>query len=190
MLNYKDVYNKVYSEKDDYGDIKHSRPDLKEKVILDFIDNKDGTVLDIGSGSGYYLSSLINHGIHAFGIEVSDICCEKYLTSLPHKCTDIIKYSKFNTTPKFDYAICNDFIEHIYIEDLDSVLKSIVKLSGDCLFGIANHNEFLCGMQIHQIVQGVNFWIEKLNEYYKNVELVSILMDSRFFFVKCSNKKR
>lgn len=190
MLNYREIYNKVYEEISDYGDIKHSRPDLKEKVINGFIENKGSNVLDIGCGSGYYLSLMINNGIDAIGIEVSDICCAKYLAELPHKCTDVIKFSKLKNTPKFDYAVCNDFIEHISENDLDSILKSIVKLSDNCLFGIASHNEYLCGVQIHQIVQGVDFWIEKLNNYYEKVELVSILLDNRFFFIKCSNEEK
>ena len=75
---------------------------------------------------------MLSEGYDAFGIEISDICCETYLKDLPHECTDIISYSKKNI--KYDALICFDVLEHI--DGRVEFLKGLHKLSDKILLRV------------------------------------------------------
>jgi len=172
----RDVYDDIYSSVGRYN-----RPDYL-KFSLDFAKKIDGTILDAGSGKGHHARQLIRHGIDVFAIELSPICCERFLSDVPHECTDIISHAESERA--YDGVICFGVMEHIPYEDIDETLAAISNLSKNALFAIANHSDIIRGHQLHLIQEDMNWWSDKLIKYYSKCILVQEFR--RLFVLECS----
>jgi len=142
---------------------------------------KPKTVIDVGCGSGHYLKHFINNW-NVFGIEISNICCDKYLSELPHENIDLVSFSK-STDKRFDCLYCFDVLEHIKYEDLNEFISCLVKISDNILLGIANHSDIQLGIELHIIQQNNIWWQNKLKNYFKEVTLIE--NENRFFVLEC-----
>jgi cyclopropane fatty-acyl-phospholipid synthase-like methyltransferase len=170
------VYDEIYSRVS-----KYNRPDYL-KFSLDFAQKIGGTILDVGCGKGHHLRRLIKHNVDAFGIEFSSICCERFLSDLPHECTDIVSYSEREIT--YDGVICIGVMEHIPYENVDETLAAISKLSKNALYAIANHSDILLKHQLHIIQEDRDWWTKKLVEHYDSCLLIKEY--KRLFILECA----
>lgn len=140
-------------------------------------------ILDVGCGQGNYARHLQDKGFSVLGLEYSQVCCDKYLTDIPHICDSIVEYVKKPIEP-FDVVICIDVLEHLNYEDIPSVLEGFSKIADYAILGIANHSDIQDGEELHIIQQPVIWWIEQLLPYYKNFSVKAEMYDGRFFFLQ------
>jgi len=182
-MNNKEIYDKIYKEIPAYNSYSSSRHDKKDEPISAYLSCLEGTLLDIGCGSGHNLKMALDMGVEAFGVEISKECCNKFLSDVPHKCSDIVTFCK--SKKRFDNVLCNDMLEHISIEDIDETLKCISSISLIALFGIANHSDRMLDIELHPIQENKEWWMKKLGEYYSSVCFMEELFDGAFFFIKC-----
>ena len=185
MLNYQEIYNKVFEEKGEYNCSEANKFPEKFKFVLDFLEGEDKQVLDIGCGAGMHLELLKSNGYKAVGVEVSDVCCNKFLKKFNYKNTDIVSFANTKKKP-FNSVICIDFLEHIHEDDLHEVLTAIKSVSKRVLFGIANHSDKINNVELHLIRQNADWWVNKLSEYFNNVKLIEQIINNRFFFIETS----
>lgn len=185
--NYKEVYDNIYSNVDNYN----FYDDLKDTFVDSFSNMLPygASILDAGCGEGNHLKRMIKNGYDAFGIELSSVCCDKFLQDVPHKNVDIIGFRNYKKN--FDALICMDVLEHIPIKFIDDTIDALSTFSNVAFLGIANHSDVINGVELHEIQESNKWWFEKLSKYYKQVVLVASLnyeiKDDIFFMFYCSN---
>lgn len=179
--DYKNIYNGIYLNIKDYNF--HNL--VKDIYVDTFAAYISGRILDAGCGEGIHLKRLLKDGYDAFGIELSSVCCEKFLTGVPHDNADIISFAKKGK--QFDGLICMDVLEHIPYEGIEETIESLSKLSKKAFIGIANHSDVLNGVELHLIQQNKDWWIAKLRKFYKHVNYISEQFDGRFYYFYCNN---
>jgi len=106
--------------------------------------NKDDFVLDIGCGSGYFLSKALDRTNNIQGLEYNDLaiqhCKEK---NIPVVKSDIQDFSK-NKEGVYDIVCAFQVLEHIY--DVKSFIDScirVLKPDGKLIIGVPNNNPYL-----------------------------------------------
>jgi SAM-dependent methyltransferase len=158
------IYDDIYANCPAYNE--EPRPGYYVPCI-DFCRRMGGLILDVGCGQGRWMRRLMADEINVYGIEPSQVCCEKYLKDLPHECSDILTFA-----PKGKYSgvICMGVLEHIEGCDLDANLVKLSTLSGCALFGIANHLSILRGYNLHVIMQPKDWWKNRLAKFYDTIE--------------------
>lgn len=180
----KDVYDNIYSKYSTYnGEITD-----KINLILSQLDGipLSSRIVDIGCGKGHYLRALKNHGYtNVLGVEFSEVCCNQYLTDLPHIESNIITYLT-TTKVHFDFCICMDVLEHLSKSDVEVAIKGIVDKSTTSIIGIANHSDVFDGVELHLIQQDSDWWYNLLSQYTKHVTLLQ--PGNQFFVFKISNE--
>ena len=184
-MDNKELYNEIYTKNKSYN---HNVM-YKYIEVSKFFNNIRQTIsnpkiLDAGCGEGWNVSKLIEEDFDVFGIEISDICCNNYLQNLPHKCIDIISYSKENI--KYDALLCFDVLEHISYEEIDETIKALSIMAPNALLGIANHSDIQFGHELHLIQQEVPYWEEKLKIFYKDIRFVGNF-NGNFYLFECKS---
>jgi hypothetical protein len=79
-------------------------------------------------------------------------------------------------TDKIDFIINTDVLEHIPIEHLDETLKDIASLSSSVFFNISlrlAHEILPNGENAHCTVYPADWWKNKLEKHFKNVNLIA-----------------
>lgn len=180
---YTKIYNKVYTQKSNYN--YHNI--IKDAFVDVYVAYINGKILDAGCGEGIHLKRILKNGYNAFGIELSQVCCQRYLTGTPHANTDIISFAKENK--RFDGLICMDVLEHIPPANIKETLAAISNMSDSAFLGIANHSDIICGEELHLIQESKDWWIDLLEHYYKNVHFIASQFAEKFFYIVCSNEK-
>ena len=188
---YKEVYDLVYKNSDIYSDKmdEMSGRVRKDPVIFSVINHfRPRKIVDIGCGQGYYVRKFINDfNIDAFGVEISSICCNKYLGDVPHENMGALDFLIKQDISSYDFIFSTDVLEHIERSDVEEILRLSSRISPVALFGLANHSDIIEGIELHIIQEDENWWLDLLANYYDNVKLISTLYGGRFFFILCCN---
>ena len=181
----KELMNKIYGKFDDYGSAAASGVGKKLPFISSHFSGIEGKILDAGCGQGHDTREIAKTNSNVLGIEISDVCCDKYLDDVNHKCTDIITHCAGDV--EYEAVLCNGVIEHLSEDELDDVLKALGSVSTNVLFGIANHSDTFYGPELHLIQEDVAWWIKRLETIFDSAIEVTTLYEGRFFFIKCIN---
>jgi len=90
---------------------------------------KGATVLDWGSARGYFVKALREHGVNAFGFDISkwaiENCHEDVVQFVSNKLEDL--------QPTFDYIFSKDTLEHIPSELLTNTLKKLFSICKEAM---------------------------------------------------------
>lgn len=177
-----DIYDAVYTDIDNYNYFDY----LKNSIVDLFCQVYKGEVLDAGCGQGIHLKRLLACEVSVFGIELSEVCCNKYLKGFPHKNSDIVSFSQNNK--QFKAIICMDVLEHIPLSDLSenlTALSRMLKKGGAVLFFIANHSDKINGIELHLIQEDEHWWKEKLEQFFPHVTFLTSQFQGRGFYFFC-----
>ena len=121
--------NGVKSGLSNYMDYKWL-PDLTLPMAKSFMQifgvPKESTVLDFGCARGFFVKALMEHGVNAFGIDVSEWAIKNC-----HKDVFGRVFNKIEDCPLFyDYIFSKDVLEHIPMQEL---IKIIPRLLSACM---------------------------------------------------------
>ena len=180
------TYDKIYKQVDNYNFF-----DPRKNAYVDvYARSIRGRILDAGCGEGAHLKRMLGNKIEAFGIELSGVCCQKYLTDLPHRNVDIVTHATSGTT--YDGLICMDVLEHISPAELEDNLKALRRLSPSVFLGIANHSDVQGGMELHHIQENSGWWLKRLGSHFSRCTLVKEFPfpkeEPNFFLIECENE--
>lgn len=182
-----EVMDKIYTIDKSYSSKQVSGFSVKIPFILNWADKINGKILDLGCGSGNDMGAIIDAGGEVFGVELSRVCCEKYLRIIPHENTDIITYCD-GIKEQYDGVLCSGTLEHISHGEIDDTLSAISKASESFLFGIANHSDIQQGHEVHLIREKEIWWVNLLRKYFSTVTHLEELYGGRFFFIECTKR--
>lgn len=114
----------------------------KRKIVLKFTGLKSGHLLDIGSGSGHFISVMKESKWMVQGIEINDKA-RKY--SVSHTGLDVISPSGITSLPSenFDCITLWHVLEHFQDPfGYASEIKRLLKPGGICIVALPNCNSF------------------------------------------------
>ena len=105
--------------------------------LLDIVNIE--SVVDIGCGTGTFLSVFSDYGIiKLLGMDISKLPSDSYLLDKKHiKFTDFTKDFYDIVDDKYDLAVSLEVAEHLPIECADSFIENLTKLSDIVLFSAA-----------------------------------------------------
>lgn len=176
----KKIYDQIYASVENYN----FYDEIKNAYVDAFAKSIKGGILDAGCGEGIHLKRLLREGYDVFGIEISEVCCKKFLQDAPHENTDIITYSGRGV--KYSGLICMDVLEHVDPLQIGETVKALSLLAPKAFFGIANHSDVVDGIELHLITEDSRWWINLLTKYYKRCHVISELAyqaDNKIFFM-------
>ena len=134
--NSKGLFNKLYHISRSY------MLNYKKGIIEKFTKNKPSNLLDIGSGTGYFINNMQKNNWKVFGIEISDDAREysKKNFNLNVENTDYLFTDKLKN---IDVITMWHVLEHV--QDLDKYLKRLHELLNDygwLFLALPNPNSF------------------------------------------------
>lgn len=151
--NYKILNNKLHQTNKEYG----SSTLRYKDIILDLI-NK------------YKFTSIIDYGC---GKQIAKTFLPKEIIYIPYDPA----FEELNKVPlPSEFLICTDVLEHIEPLYLDNVLKTINNITLKiCFLTIALRPAKKIledGRNAHLIIENRDFWINKINNNFKNFKII------------------
>ena len=118
-----EIYSRNYSILSSSEDERHHTEHLKKltaerylNVLLGDTDVSSATLLEIGCGSGDFLSCAAARGLKVIGVDYSEHACDMARSKL-HKSQGMVYQGEINQfmgeKDRFDYIVFNDVLEHI-----------------------------------------------------------------------------
>jgi len=130
----RNLFEKVYHMVREYA--------IKKKVALINSEQEKGSLLDIGCGTGDFISAAKNNGWSVIGIEPNVAARAKANSKTDDKVFDI---SKLESLPadSFDVITLWHVLEHLpNLEVHVQVFKKLLKPNGTLIIAVPNHNSF------------------------------------------------
>ncbi|NQY31191.1 MAG: class I SAM-dependent methyltransferase [Flavobacteriaceae bacterium] len=130
----RNLFEKVYHLVREYA--------IKNKVALINTEQEKGSLLDIGCGTGDFLSASKNNGWSVTGIEPNKTARDKANSKTEHKVFDT---SKLENLPvdSFDVITLWHVLEHLpNLEEQIHLFKKLLKPNGTLIIAVPNHKSF------------------------------------------------
>lgn len=163
-------YQKMWSIKD------YRRTAPGEELVDQFVSGcaipAEASIIDFGCGTGRPAQMLHDRGFKVTGIDHALNCRDE-------GCTFDFRVENLWKLPdslKCDYGFCTDVMEHIPTEKVDDVLSGIANAVRDsAFFAISFHDDSFgnyVGERLHLTVRDHNWWVEKLERFFSQIQSV------------------
>ena len=154
------IYDASFYSPEGPGDSLHSA-----KVVVPLVNSmiQPQSVVDVGCGSGVWLSVFREHGVkRILGIEGSHV--DSNWLRIPRDCIRFIDLCRsFESQETFDLALCLEVAEHLPAKSAPDLIKSLVRLAPVILFSAAVP---LQGGLHHVNEQWPTYWRELFQEHH------------------------
>ncbi len=122
-----------------------------------------GRTLDIGSGEGLLVASLLRKGVDAFGVDVSEVVSARCNKRMPGRFTHGSVLVLPFADASFQTVVSTDCLQHLAPKDVPKALKEIYRVAGRYVFlqlaTILDREEHW-----HLTVEGRSWWEAKCFE--------------------------
>ncbi len=170
-------YNKSFGISiEEEGWIPAPRYILRRKAFLDLIKNeKNGSLLEVGFGSGSILYELNKMNFRCSGVDMSDDAHRLASVSLKNLDIDLAKELDNQKKNQFDYFLAFEVLEHIE-NDLDELInwKEFLAPNGRIFISVPAHKKLWGATDI---------WAGHFRRYEKN-ELLEVMEKAGFSDIK------
>ena len=133
-------------------------------------------VLDLGCSGGGFVSSLVDAGIEAYGIEGSDISRRTKRAewaTIPDRLFTADVTRRFSLVEgdepqQFDVITAWEVLEHIRSDDLPGVFSNIerhLQPEGRLIVSISPNEDIFEGVNLHQTVRPFEWWVAKIHSF-------------------------
>jgi hypothetical protein len=154
VADHDELYTKEYYSQVIEVCMKASGGAMSESIVRDL---KPRTAVDVGCGTGYLLSKLMERGVVCHGYE--------YATAGVEMCrsrgVEVTQFNIITDTPKaglVDVVICTEVAEHLPASSADRLVSMLCSMSGTVVFTAATPGQE--GTD-HINLQPHEYWIEK-----------------------------
>jgi hypothetical protein len=169
-MDYLNIYSKLFNA--NYNQYGGSEKSIE--CSIDFIKkNNIKTLIDISTGTGTFPKFV-----------------SKEITDINITCTDLKKFNDLNyefisvdlsknedlekiKTNGYELLTCLDVLEHLDKSFIDNVLKHFARISKNVILTIANHSDIQNGIELHTIIENMDYWRPVIENYFHIVKLES-----------------
>jgi 2-polyprenyl-3-methyl-5-hydroxy-6-metoxy-1,4-benzoquinol methylase len=151
---------------DDYSVEYYKRVNKEEgaqaEAMADFIVSvfNPKTVIDLGCGTGLYISSLMARGVDCLGIDSSENAFDYVFLRVDSTKVMAGDLRERLTFPQADLVLCLEVLEHIQEEFADQAVDNIVNAGKVLIVSPSPHG----GGEHHHNPQPKRYWIEKFRK--------------------------
>jgi len=132
----KGLVNKLYHSARNY------MLNSKRKLVQKFTVSKTPKLLDIGSGTGYFLNNLKEHNIQSEGLEVDENSRKRSIEKFDVKVSDLDKLFLFESDA-FDAVTMWHVLEHVEtLNEYIIQIKKILNAKGKAFIAVPNHDSY------------------------------------------------
>ncbi|MGY6704693.1 class I SAM-dependent methyltransferase [Roseinatronobacter sp.] len=132
--NYQELYDRYWARPD------RKRQEAYDEDVQDIVDNilalcSSSKVLDVGCGMGKLVRTLLDNGIEAYGLDVSQIAVDMGNTWAPGRFTfgNLTAGLPFADS-EFDTVVCKDVLEYIHEDHVPSALAELRRITSNHIF--------------------------------------------------------
>jgi ubiquinone/menaquinone biosynthesis C-methylase UbiE len=169
-MDYLNIYSELFNA--NYNEYGGSEKSIEYSI--DFIKkNNVKTLIDISTGTGTFPKFV-----------------SKEITDINITCTDLNKFNDLNhefisvdlsknedlekiKTNGYELLTCLDVLEHLDKSFIDNVLKNFARISKNVILTIANHSDIQNGIELHTIIENMDYWKPVIENYFDIVNLES-----------------
>ena len=162
----KEVYDGVYDTDDAYATPHKAKIDY----VCDWAERNQsgfqGDILDAGCGRGEYIRALKDRGLDAYGVELSTVCCDEYLSDLDHNNLDILEFCELSMGYEYSLIYSTDVLEHIPPVELDATLEAIQNIGRKFLFLVCTGSDVKNGHELHLSNHTFEEWTVIIEQHF------------------------
>ncbi|MFK2904156.1 methyltransferase domain-containing protein [Dyella ginsengisoli] len=130
-MNYSSEYNLYWLQSDRIGE---SSGDLQRVANEILLTCGSGTILDIGSGEGELVCALLDRGVSAVGLDVSEVVVARSNDRAPGRFFPGSVLALPFDDDAFETVVSTDCMEHLAPEDVPAALREILRVTRKNVF--------------------------------------------------------
>jgi ubiquinone/menaquinone biosynthesis C-methylase UbiE len=158
--NSQSEYDRYWSFDDRLGESSGNMHHIAEQIILTC---GLGRTLDIGSGEGLLVASLLRRGVDAYGLDMSEVVTARCNGRLPGRFTHGSVLDLPFDDASFPIVVSTDCMEHLAPEDVPKALREIYRVADRYVFFQLATTQDRDGRR-HLTVEGRAWWEAKCFE--------------------------
>ena len=153
-------YEKVWENRD------YRKVSPGELVVHEFLELSEGSVLDIGCGTGRAAQRIKNAGREVTGFDIACNCLDTEV-DIPL----VLGCVWSDTLPEADWGFCTDVMEHIPEKRVHDAVANIAKSCKNVYFRVYMHpdNGKFSDEPLHLTCKPATYWFSVISEYWNNV---------------------
>ncbi len=129
--DYQSQYDRYWVADERVGESSGDLEQTAEQIVMSC---GIGRTLDIGSGEGALVASLLRRGVDAYGLDVSQVVVSRCNQRLPGRFTHGSVLSLPFADASFHTLVSTDCMQHLAPEDVPKALKEIHRVAGRYVF--------------------------------------------------------
>ena len=158
--DYQTQYDDYWKTDDRIGESSGDMDRIAEQIMISC---GVGRTLDIGSGEGLLVASLLNHGVDAYGLDVSEVVTARCNQRIPDRFIHGSVLDLPFEDASFQTVVSTGCMEHLTPEDVTKALKEIHRVAGRYVF-LQLATTLDRDGHWHLTVEGRAWWEEKCFE--------------------------
>ena len=162
----KEIYSELHSAGTGYTKNNWGFDLLKYNHIFNYT-----KVFELGSGNGKFIDHLNANGFSARGLDLINPTKSDFIDTRP------ITELNSKILSEYEIAISADFMEHLNITEIDSLLNKQKESKIASLNIIACYDDFIS----HTSVYEPHEWALLYKKYFKNVRILDIIFRRQYF---------
>jgi len=130
-IDYQAEYDRYWRLDDRIGESSGDMDRIAEQIVMTC---GVGRTLDVGSGEGRLVASLLRRGVDAYGVDVSEVVTARCNQRMPGRFTHGSVLALPFEDESFQTVVSTDCMEHLAPEDVTKALKEIHRVAGRYVF--------------------------------------------------------
>jgi ubiquinone/menaquinone biosynthesis C-methylase UbiE len=126
-VDYANLYDGYWQRPDRFGEHSFSDPQVIVGEVLSAFGS--GRMLDVGSGMGWLVRSLLGHGVDAYGLDVSKVAVQHCNEMAPGRFHEGSLLELPFPDQHFDVVVSTDCLEHISEADVPRALAELHRVA-------------------------------------------------------------
>ncbi len=129
--DYQAQYDGYWKSTDRIGESSGDMDRIAEQIVMTC---GIGRTLDVGSGEGLLVASLLRRGVDAYGVDVSEVVTARCNNRMPDRFTHGSVLALPFEDASFQTVVSTDCMEHLAPEDVPKALKEIHRVASRFVF--------------------------------------------------------
>ena len=157
---------------------------FKDEII------KGGSISDFGCGPGLTAQTFLQLGLQVNLVDIAENCLQDNIYALTLLEKEKLKFTRAclwalpEDFPKTDWIYCADVLEHLpedkVLPSLEAMAKRTAKGGYLQICTVDDNYSSIIGEELHLTIKPKDWWLQKIEKYWKIDKVVTIIEDFRF----------